>query len=121
MAVLNTPSLRELCYNRRMDISKYLPKDAEEYISSMRVLAAIIYEAMNETERTQFVSAADKAKSLQRLADGVETIACLRGDSGIFYSARPHNLAEHQQEMYEIENTLRTRLVSLGYTYPQQT
>lgn len=111
---------REFCYNRHMNISKYLPKDAESYITCVRMLAAIVNEAMDEAERMQFVSPMDRSRSLQRLADGVETLACLRGDSGIFYSSRPHNVVEYQNEMYQIENILRTRLISLGYTYPQQ-
>ncbi len=102
-----------------MDVYKYLPGDAENYIQCFRMLAALIYTAMDEVEKTRDSSEEDKARQLQRVADGVETIACLRGDSGLFYAARPRNLTLYQNEMYQIENLLRTRLVALGYSYPK--
>jgi hypothetical protein len=103
-----------------MDMYQYLPADAMDYVNCVRTLAALIYKAQDEVEKTEFVSDDEKSRALQRLADSVETIACLRGDSGIFYSGRPTNLVEYQEEMYQIEDTLRSRLISLGYTYPKQ-
>ena len=103
-----------------MDIYQYLPKSAEDYINCVRSLAALLHKAMDETESTQFVSENDRTRALQRLAEGVETVACLRGDSGVFSAGRPADLIEYQREMYQIEDDLRSRLLSLGYVYAQQ-
>lgn len=101
-----------------MNIDDYSPKNSNEYITCFRQLAALISKAMIQAETTAFVSENDKKRSLQRLAEAVETIACLRGDSGLFGDGRPENLAEFQKEMYQIEDALRTRLIGLGYKYP---
>jgi len=98
-----------------MDIYQYLPTDAESYINCVRMLAALIHKAMDEFEKTDFASVVDRSRSLQRLAASVETVACLRGDSGIFYASRPHNLIRYQADMYYIEDMLRARLMALGY------
>lgn len=100
-----------------MDLDKYLPASPEEYMHAFRATAALINKAMAAAEDTEFVSDTDKSKSLQRIAEGVETIACLRGDSGLFDQGRPNNLIAYQKEMYHIENMLRARLLKFGYTY----
>jgi hypothetical protein len=75
---------------------------------------------MDNAEETGFVSDGAKTKSLQRLAEAVETVACLRGDSGLFERGRPDNLSLYQKEMYQTEDMLRARLLQLGYSYPQR-
>jgi len=102
-----------------MELKKYLPTSAAEYIDCFRKLAALTDSALNYVEnKVDWVSERDKNKSLARIAESVETIASLRGDSGVFYSSRPEGLTEYQKEMYAIEDQLRARLLSLGYKYP---
>lgn len=72
-----------------MDIYQYLPPDAEDYINCVRKLAALLCKVMDESEKTEFVSEDDKFKALQRLADDVETVACLRGDRVYFMLTAP--------------------------------
>jgi len=90
-----------------------LPQTAEKYIELVRQLAAITDKAMDYVEKSTYI----EPKSLDRIAQNVETIASLRGDSGIYDSTRPEGLSEYQKEMYGIEDTLRARLISLGYKY----
>lgn len=91
------------------------PQTAEDYILLVRQLAGITNQAMDYLEQKRPI----KASSLDRIAQNVETIASLRGDSGIYETTRPQNLSIYQNEMYAIENKLRDRLISLGYTYPE--
>lgn len=90
------------------------PQTAEEYIVLVRQLAAITYDAIEYLENNRPIALA----SLDRIAQNVETIACLRGDSGIYYGTRPEGISAYQGEMYAIEDGLRKRLLRLGYTYP---
>ncbi len=92
----------------------YLPKSATEYITCFRQLAAISENAMDYVAS----NLPAEPKSLERLAESVETIAGLRGDSGIYQGSRPDGLVEYQKEMYATENYLRERLLGLGYKYP---
>lgn len=102
-----------------MDLRKYLPENASDYIECFRKLAALTDSALNHAEhRGDWTSAIDKHNSLSRIAESVETLASLRGDSGEFYDARPDGLVAYQKEMYATEAYLRSRLVSLGYKYP---
>jgi hypothetical protein len=89
------------------------PKTAEDYIKIVRQLAAITNTAMDYLEKNSPIM----LSSLDRIAQNVETVACLRGDSGIYQDTRPDGLAEYQKEMYAIEDLLRARLISLGYKY----
>ena len=90
------------------------PYNVDEYIRLVRQLAAITDKAMDEIRSNDVIQLA----SLDRIAQNLETIACLRGDSGIYQSTRPEGLSEYQTEMYKIEDYLRARLVGLGYKYP---
>lgn len=90
------------------------PQTAEDYIKLVRQLAAITNKAMDYLESSRPIQLA----SLDRIAHNVETIACLRGDSGIYRNTRPDGLTEYQKDMYAIEDQLRARLVKLGYIYP---
>jgi len=90
------------------------PKTAEEYIKLVRQLGAITNKAMDYLENNSSI----QLSSLDRIAQNVETIACLRGDSGIYENTRPEGLVEFQKEMYAIEDQLRARLIKLGYKYP---
>jgi len=90
------------------------PKTAEEYITLVRQLAGITNKAMDYLEDHRPIALA----SLDRIAQNVETVASLRGDSGIYEKTRPEGLVEYQEEMYAIEDQLRARLISLGYKYP---
>jgi hypothetical protein len=102
-----------------MELKKYLPTNATDYIDCFRKLAALINSALDFVEnKDSWTSEQDKNKTLTRIAESVETIASLRGDSGVYYDTRPKGLVEYQKEMYEIEDRLRTRLLSLGYQYP---
>jgi len=83
-------------------------------MTAFRHLAAITDDAMNFIEQNPPIY----LKTLDRVAQNVETIACLRGDSGVYVRSRPRGLAEFQGEMYKTEEELRARLLSLGYTYP---
>lgn len=92
-----------------------LPKTADEYILCFRQLTAIIVKAMDHVEANPPVYLA----TLDRIAHNVETIACLRGDSGIYQDSRPPQLGElYQKEMYDTEYALRERLIAMGYVYP---
>jgi hypothetical protein len=102
-----------------MDLKTYLPRSAAEYIDCFHRLAALTNSALDYVEnKIDWVSASDRNRSLTRVAESVETIASLRGDSGAFYDSRPEDLAKYQNEMYAIEDQLRARLLSLGYKYP---
>ncbi|HVX23752.1 MAG TPA: hypothetical protein VG992_00155 [Candidatus Saccharimonadales bacterium] len=90
------------------------PQTAEEYMILVRQLAAITSKAMDYIESHPPI----EARALERIAQNVETIACLRGDSGIYETTRPAGLADYQKELYAIEDQLRSRLLGLGYTYP---
>jgi hypothetical protein len=104
-----------------MELSNYLPKNAEEYINSFRSLAALTSAALDYTQnKTDWVSDDDRKMTLGRLAESVETLSSLRGDHGAYYDARPEGLMEYQKEMYAIEDQLRARLIGLGYTYPKR-
>lgn len=90
------------------------PQTADDYITLLSQLAAITNKAMDYLESNRPI----ELVSLERIAQNVETIASLRGDSGIYDSTRPEGLIEYQREMYDIEYQLRARLISLGYKYP---
>jgi len=99
-----------------------LPKTAVEYITCFRQLAAITSTALSYVEnKADWVSEEDKNKSLARIAETVETISSLRGDTGAYYESRPNGLVEYQKEMYAVEDYLRGRLLELGYKYPVRT
>ena len=101
-----------------MELKNYLPNTATEYINTFRALAALVNSAMDYVNnKTDFLSEDDRNKTLERIAESVETISSLRGDNGAYYDARPDGLMEYQKEMYTIEDQLRTRLVDLGYKY----
>ena len=102
-----------------MELIKFLPNSAVDYINCFRTLAALTDSALNYIERDNYrASENDRTRSLARVAESVETLASLRGDHAAYYDARPSGLTEYQKEMYAIENQLRDRLVSLGYEYP---
>ena len=90
---------------------------AEQYIALFRGVAAIVDTALNHVATD---NAADKLHLLDRVAEGVEFVASLRGDSGAFESTRPSGLSEYQQEMYATENQLRDKLIAQGYKYLQR-
>lgn len=90
------------------------PQTATDYITLFRQLAAITNKAMDYLENNKPIQVA----SLERIAQNVETLASLRGDSSIYNATRPEGLVEHQKEMYAIEDQLRNRLINLGYKHP---
>lgn len=90
------------------------PQTADDYILLVRQLAAVTNRAIDYLENHRPIQLA----SLDKIAHNVETVACLRGDSGIYQEARPEGLDAFQKEMYAIEDQLRTRLLGLGYKYP---
>jgi len=96
-----------------MDIQQ-LPQDTNEYMILFRQLAAITDNAMDFISNNPSI----QLSSLDRIAQNVETIASLRGDSGIYHGSRTQGLNEYQSEMYRTEDQLRARLLSLGYQYP---
>ncbi len=100
-----------------MDESK-APQTAEAYISLVRTLGAMTSVALDDVLNRQFLDDNDKQKVLARAAEVVETISSLRGDSSLFEAQRPAGLAEYQSEMYDLENALRSKLLTLGYVYP---
>ena len=98
-----------------MDINTLTaPHDALGYINLVRQLAAVTNRAMDYLESNRPIPLA----SLDNIAQNVETIAGLRGDSSIYELTRPEGLAEYQKEMHAIEDALRSRLIGLGYKYP---
>lgn len=100
-----------------MNFKENLPQTADEYILCFRKLAAITSEAMDYVEANKPIHLA----SLDRIAQNVETLSCLRGDSGIYRSSRPQGLSNlYQTEMYETEYSLKERLKSIGYNFPPQ-
>ena len=104
-----------------MELKKYLPLTATEYIDCFRKLAALTDSALDYAESKDTGSSErDREKTLSRIAENVETIASLRGDYLAYYDSRPEGLVEYQKEMYRIEDQLRARLLSLGYKYPTQ-
>lgn len=96
-----------------MNSNLQVPKTADEYITFFRTVAGVVNAAADQLEG---VDDHERQLAINRLAEGVEFLASLRGDSGIFYSTRPEGLALHQKEMYETEDNLRNRLIDLGYT-----
>lgn len=97
----------------------YLPQTAEEYIRCFRQLASITNKSMDALEAGTIRSSREQTlQNLKRVAEAVETISSLRGDSGIFYDTRPGGLPDYQTEMYKTEDALRKRLIGLGYVYP---
>lgn len=92
----------------------FVPKSSIEYMTTFRQLAEIINSAIDNIQSQPQI----QKSSLDRIAQNVETIACLRGDSGLYENTRPEGLVEFQKEMYLIEDYLRYRLLSLGYVYP---
>jgi len=101
-------------------IDKKTPQTADEYISVVRILSSMINSSLDSMIIKVFTSEDEKLKELTRAAEVVETIASLRGDSGLFRDMRPKGLIEYQKEMYAIEDALREKLVGLGYKYPQR-
>lgn len=91
-----------------------LPQTVSEYMACFSQLAAIAGDAMDWIEAHPPVTRG----SLDRISQNVETLASMRGDSGIYQNSRPEGLMVYQKEMYRIENSLRDRLVGLGYEYP---
>ena len=67
---------------------EFLPKTAVEYITLVRQLGALIELGMDDVEANS-VSPEDRARSLQRVAEAVETVSVLRGDSRILDAGRP--------------------------------
>jgi hypothetical protein len=90
------------------------PPTSLAYITLFRQLAGITNMAMDYVEHSRPIY----LDSLDRIAQNIETLAGLRGDSSIYDNSRPQGLTDYQKEMYAIENQLRTRLLALGYTYP---
>ncbi|MDB5185169.1 MAG: hypothetical protein JWN38_977 [Candidatus Saccharibacteria bacterium] len=90
------------------------PQTIDEYMTCFRQLAAITAAAMDFVERTPPIT----LSALDRIAQNVETLASLRGDSGIYDTTRPPGLTSYQSELYATENVLRARLLGLGYSYP---
>ncbi len=102
-------------------MDNYLPQTATEYIECFRLLAALTNKAMDNIDnKMDWVSDNDRDKMLSRLAEAVETLSLLRGDSSIFIELRPEGLDEYQKEMYSTEDTLRNHLLKLGFKYPKQ-
>lgn len=99
-----------------MELEKYLPQTAEEYIDCFRSLAAMINSSMDMIEK---MPVADREDRLNSLAEAINTIGALRGDNDIFLASRPADLQSYQKEMYAIEDTLRARLAQLGNQSPQ--
>ncbi len=97
----------------------YTPSTAEEYINIVRALGAIAETALNHFIPEEAVSDAERSKSLARIAEMVEVISSLRGDSGIFDNTRPEGLIKYQKEMYTIEDNVRQQLIAKGYQYPR--
>lgn len=97
---------------------KYLPKTYDEYVDAFRVMAALADAALDHVEKISFSSKEERAKVLCRAAELVESVATIRGDSGLLYDIRPATPEESfQSEMYSTEDYLRDRLVRLGYKY----
>jgi len=94
-----------------------LPRTAAEYLQCFNHLVAITDAALTvvETQPEQFVSDADRQASVSRIAAAVDTVAALRGDSGVFMAGRPADISSDQQhEMYAAEDMLRERLARLS-------
>lgn len=102
-----------------VELKNYLPKTSEEYIGLVRQLGAIASDAMDYVEAHADLSPEARQVSLQRIADVVETIGALRGDTLIFENTRTEGLENFQKEMYRIEDATRYRLVGMGYQYPR--
>lgn len=97
---------------------KFLPKTYDEYVDAFRVLAALADAALDHIEKSAFTSNDERAKVLCRAAELVESVATIRGDSGLLYDIRPSTPEKSfQSEMYATEDYLRDRLVDLGYKY----
>ncbi len=103
-----------------MTDADYLPKTYDEYINAFRIMASLTDAGLDHIENATFTSIEDRAKTLSRAAEMVETIATIRGDSGLLHDIRPATPEQSfQSEMYATEDRLRARLVSLGYRYIQ--
>lgn len=121
MVMVSKEEYRQQLMQLDKELKNYLPKTSEEYMGLVRQLGAIASDAMDYVEAHPSVSAQDRAMSLTRIADVVETIGALRGDTLIFENARAEGLESFQKEMYRIEDATRYRLVEkLGYRYPTQ-
>jgi hypothetical protein len=99
-----------------MNKSFTAPQTTDEYMSVFRQVAGIVNAALDFIQSQQ--GGELPGQGLHRAAEGVEFIASLRGDSGIFESTRPEGLSDFQSEMYATEDALRKRLLELGYKYP---
>jgi len=84
------------------------PQTAQEYMTMFRSLAATIEKAIDYAEQHQ-----TNEWSLKLLNANIDTIACLRGDSGMFYEARPEGLEAFQKEMYATESRLAKRVSAI--------
>ena len=89
-------------------------QNLEDYIACFRQLAIITSRAMDSLEQSPPI----QLSALDRIAHNVETIACIRGDSGVYTRNEPPGTEIYRSEMYKTENDLRYRLLSLGYKYP---
>lgn len=98
-------------------LSEYAPRTATEYLTCFRQIAAMVERAMDHVEKHEYGSPEERLRALNNLAEGVEILASLRGDSGLFGNTRPPGLEKFQIGMYKIENQLRQRLRGMGYTF----
>jgi hypothetical protein len=97
-------------------LSEFVPKTAIEYITCFRQIAAMVERAMDHVEKHEYGSPEERLRALNNLAEGIEILASLRGDNGVFDLTRPQGIEQFQIEMYKIENQLRQRLRGMGYT-----
>lgn len=100
-----------------MEPNTTAPQSAQEYITLFRNVAGIVDSALNNLRAS---GETGHMSGIDRAAEGVEFIASLRGDSGIFQDTRPEGLVEFQREMSATEDYLRGKLLELGYTYPER-
>ncbi len=98
-------------------LSEFAPKTAIEYLTCFRQIAAMVERAMDHVEEHGYGSPEERLRALSNLAEGLEILASLRGDDGVFGSARPAGLEKFQVGMYKIENQLRQRLRGMGYAF----
>lgn len=100
-----------------MDLSQYIPKTNEEYISMVRVIASLIdtqlrlYEtSVEEGSKSRLY---DVILQMPALISLVNTVGYLRGQDGMFLDIRPKPLSEHQKELYSLEHMFEERLYKI--------